>query len=189
MRRYRPFALACLCAVVIVLSSAADLSAATVCESSLPFNIDAGLLEPIALGLLHRSPTFQQQCLRIAATVVLRVRVRLTPRLAGARGETTIQRFDTGALRADVLVAVGGDYVELLAHEFEHVLEQVERVSLSDQVTDNRAWLTATGAFETARAMEVGLRARQESDLSAADAIEAERRLRRGYFFELRVRR
>jgi hypothetical protein len=176
MRRYRPFAVACLLAVVLLLPGAADLSAATVCESSLPFNIDAGSLEPVALALLHRSPTFQQQCLRIAATIVLRVRVRLTPRLAGARGETTIRRHDTGALRANVVLVFGDDYVELLAHEFEHVLEQVERVRLSEQMTANRAWLTASGAFETARALEVGARARQESELFAAEAIEAERR-------------
>jgi len=176
MRRYGPFALACLLAVMILVSGAADLSAFTVCESSLPFNIDAGLLEPVALGLLHRSPTFQQQCVRIAATIVLRVRVQVTPRLRGARGETIIQRHDSGALRAHVMLAFGEDYVELLAHEFEHVLEQVERVRLSDQMTDKRAWLTASGAFETARALEVGLRARQESELSAAEGIEAERR-------------
>jgi hypothetical protein len=175
MRCYRPLALACLVAVAILVSGVTDLSASAVCESSLPFNIDAGLLEPIALGLLHRSPTFQQQCLRIAATVVLRVRVRVTPRLAGAAGETTIQRYDTGALRADVVLVFGGDYVELLAHEFEHVLEQVDGVRLSEQMPDNRAWLTASGAFETTRALEVGLRARQESDLAAAEA-DAERR-------------
>ena len=178
MRRYVPFALACLLAVVILGGGAADLSASTVCESSLPFNIDAGVLAPVALGLLHRSPTFQQQCLRIAATIVLRVQVQVTPRLAGARGETTIRRYDSGALRAHVVLVFGDDYVELLAHEFEHVLEQVERVRLSDQMTDNRAWLTASGAFETVRALEVGVRARQESELSAAAGIEAERRAR-----------
>ena len=176
MRRCVPLAFACLLAVVILVGEPADLSAATVCESSLPFNIDAGTLEPVALALLQRSPTFQQQCRRIAATTVLRVRVWVTPRLVvGARGETIIRRYESGALRADVMLFFGGDYEELLAHEFEHVLEQVERVRLSDQAADNRAWLTASGAFETARALAVGLRARQESDLSAAAGIEAER--------------
>lgn len=176
MRPHRSFAVTCLLAAVVLLSNAATLSASTICESSLPFNIDAGSLEPIAIALLHRSPTFQQQCLRIAATVVLRVRVRVTAVLHRGRGETTIRRYDTGALRADVLLAFGEDYVELLAHEFEHVLEQVDAVSLPREVSEGRAWTTATGAFETLRAFAVGVRARQESDALAAEAVEASRR-------------
>src|SRR6187549_1443759 len=43
------------------------------CESSLPSNIDAGMLQSQVLGLLQRSPTFQEQCRRIAAVRVLRV--------------------------------------------------------------------------------------------------------------------
>ena len=134
MRRYRSFAATSLIAVLILLSIAGSVSASTICESTLPFNIDAGSLEPIALALLHRSPTFQQQCHRIARTVVLRVRVRIMRGLPGGRGETTIQRYDTGALRADIVLLFGQDYVELLAHEFEHVLEQVDQVSLRAQV-------------------------------------------------------
>src|SRR5215213_9685370 len=102
MRRTRSFAVTLLAAAVLL--TAGNLSAATVCESSLPFNINAGVLEPIAIALLHRSPTFQQQCLRIAATVVLRVRVRVTRLVHSGRGETTITRYDTGALRADVVL-------------------------------------------------------------------------------------
>ena len=182
MRRYRPFAVALLLAAGMPFNAAADPSASSVCRSSLPFNLDAGSLEPVAVALLHRSPTFQQQCLRIAATIALRVRVRVTPRLWGARGETTIRRYETGALRADALLAFGGDYVELLAHELEHVLEQVERVRLPEQLIDNRAWLTASGAIETARAVDVGARVQQESELSIAEAIEAERRRPRNPF-------
>jgi hypothetical protein len=177
MRRYRPFAATSLLAVLVLLSIAGSVSASTICESALPFNIDAGSLEPVAIALLHRSPTFQQQCLRIARTVVLRVRVRITPRLQGGRGETTIQRYDTGALRAEIVLLFGQDYVELLAHEFEHVLEQVDQVSLPHEVTARRAWVTGTGAFETIRAWEIGVRTRQEVDALTAEAIEAGRRV------------
>jgi hypothetical protein len=177
MRRYRSFAVTSLFAVLVLLSIAASVSASTICESALPFNIDAGSLQPIAVALLHRSPTFQQQCMRIARTVVLRVRVRITPRLRGGRGETTIQRFDTGALRAEVLLLFGQDYVELLAHEFEHVLEQVEQVSLPHEVAAKRAWLTGTGAFETVRAWQIGVRTRQEVDALTVEAVEGSQRL------------
>lgn len=177
MRRYRSFAVTSLFAVLVLLSIAGSVSASTICESVLPFNIDAGSLEPIAVALLHRSPTFQQQCLRIARTVVLRVRVRITPRLRGGLGETTIQRFDTGALRAEIVLLFGQDYVELLAHEFEHVLEQVDQVNLPHEVTARRAWITGTGAFETVRARDTGVRTRQEVDALAAEAVEGSQRV------------
>lgn len=177
MCRYRAFAVTSLLAVLVLPGGVSDLSASTICESSLPFNVDAGLLEPVAVALLQRSPTFQQQCLRIAATAVLRVRVRIAKDLQGGRAETTIRHHDTGALRADVVLLFGEDYVELLAHEFEHVLEQVDRVSLAHEVSAKRAWVTPTGAFETLRAWEIGMRARQESDALTAEAIEAAGRM------------
>ena len=176
MRCCRSFVVPVLLVFVVLLTAPAIVSARTLCESSLPFNIDAGILEPIAIGLLQQSPTFKQQCLRIATTIVLRVEVRIVPTLAGGRGQTTIQRHDTGALRAQVLVAFGEDYVELLAHEFEHVLEQVDEVRLIEQLSSRQAWITPTGAYETRRATEVGARARQECDLLAAEAIKASRR-------------
>jgi hypothetical protein len=175
MRRCGPFAVPFLLVVIALLGAPVNLSAQTICASSLPFNIDAGTLEPIALALLQQSPTFKQQCLRIATTIVLRVQVRITRSLQGSRGQTTIQRYDTGALRAEVVLAFGEDYVELLAHEFEHVLEQVDQVRLTQQLDGRLAWITGTGAFETRRAIDIGARARHECEL-AAEAIEAGRR-------------
>lgn len=175
MRRVRSFAGPFVLAAVVLLGAPARSSAATVCESSLPFNIDAGTLEPLAIALLQQSQTFRQQCQRIAATVALRVRVRVV-RPMHSRGETTIRRYETGALRAEILLSFGEDYVELLAHEFEHVLEQVDQVRLAAQVSTGEAWVTPSGAFETARALDAGSRARHECDVLAAEAIEANRR-------------
>ena len=172
----RSFVVPVLLVFVALMTAPAIVSAQTLCESSLPFNIDAGMLEPMAVGLLQLSPTFKQQCLRIATTIVLRVEVRIVPALGGGRGQTTIQRYDTGALRAQVLLAFGEDYIELLAHEFEHVLEQVDQVRLTEQLSTREAWITPTGAFETQRATEVGARAKQECELLAAEAIKASRR-------------
>jgi hypothetical protein len=176
MRRVRWFGVL-LSVAVVLLGAPEKSSAAAVCESSLPSNIDAGILEPIAIALLQQSPTFQQQCQHIAATIVLRVQVRIAPaRHVVGRAQTTIRRYETGALRADVSVEFGSDYVELLAHEFEHVLEQVEQVSLVQQVSIGQAWITAEGSFESRRAIDVGVRARHECELLALEAIEASRR-------------
>ena len=175
MRRRCLFVVSCLFVVLAALYLPEGVSASTICASSLPFNVDAGTLQSVAIGLLQRSPTFRKQCERIERAVVLRVSIRLVPATASGRAQTTITRYDTGALRAEVLIRFGEDYYELLAHELEHVLEQVDGVALREMPPD-RVWLTDNGAFETRRAFEAGLRARQECDELAAEAVQANRR-------------
>ena len=143
---------------------AAGLTSAT-CESSLPSNIDAGMLQPIVIELLQRSATFRQQCRRMAVTQVLRVRLHVSTTVdPGARAQTVINHYEAGAIRAEMTVRFAEDYQELLAHEFEHILEQVEGVDLRAEAASGRAWRTRSGAFETRRAFDAGVRARQEVD-------------------------
>ena len=176
MRRRCLFAVLCVFVALAAQYVPEGVSASTICVSSLPFNVDAGMLQPVAIGLLQRSPTFQKQCERIASAVVLRVSIRVVLSTPSGRAQTTITRYDTGALRAEVLIRFGEDYYELLAHELEHVLEQVDGVVLSDEISANRAWVTDSGAFETRRAFAAGMRVRQECDELAAEAIQANRR-------------
>jgi hypothetical protein len=153
---------------------AARMASAT-CESSLPSNIDAGMLQPTVIELLQRSATFRQQCRRVASAQVLRVTVRVSRYVeVGARGETVINRYEAGALRAEVTLGFGEDYQELLAHEFEHILEQVDGVDLRAEMASGRAWRTRSGAFETRRAFDAGVHARQEVDEVAAEAAHAD---------------
>src|SRR6266446_3319000 len=75
----------------------------TRCESSLPSNIDAGMLQPTAIELLQRSATFQQQCRRVASVQVLRVTLHVSKAVdVGARGQTVINKYEAGAIRAEV---------------------------------------------------------------------------------------
>ncbi len=164
MRRRRVSVVTCLIVVLGSLFVARQVSASPICESSLPFNIDAGILEPDLIELLQGSPTFRQQCARIAATRVLRVTVRIsTTIIAGGRAQTIIHRYEAGGIRAQVTLGFAEDYVELLAHEFEHVLEQVDGVRLDAEVAARRAWLTPSGAFETRRASGSGPCGRPEA--------------------------
>src|SRR5258705_1611635 len=127
MRRRRMSLVTCLIVVFASLLIARQVSASPICESSLPFNIDAGKLEPYLIELLQRSETFHLQCVRIAATRVLRVTVRVgLPVGAGGRAQTIIHRYEAGGLRAEVTLGFAEDYFELLAHEFDHILEQVD---------------------------------------------------------------
>ena len=86
-----------------------------------------------------------------------------------ALAQTVINRYDAGAIRADVTLRFGEDYQLLLAHEFEHVLEQFDGVVLREEAASGRAWRTLSGAWETRRAFNAGVRARQEVDAHPFD--------------------
>ena len=77
--------------------------------------------------------------LRIAATKVLRVTLHIGPVTNPlARAETIINRYEAGGIRAEVTLRFAEDYLELLAHEFEHIIEQIDGVSLRDEAFQGR---------------------------------------------------
>jgi hypothetical protein len=148
----------------------------TACDTSLPANIAAAAMQPQILALAQRSASFRQQCQRIGRTRVLRITVQLTSTIEGrARGQTVIHRYEAGGLRAEVFLQFGADYAELLAHEFEHILEQVDGVVLSDEIGSGRAWRTESGAYETRRAISAGVRVRGEVDALETADVDAKK--------------
>jgi hypothetical protein len=150
--------------------------ASATCESSLPSNIDAGMLQPYVIELLQRSATFRQQCKRVEASPVLRVTLHVGREVEfGARAQTIISRYEAGAIRAEATLRFSEDYIELLAHEFEHILEQLDGIDLRAEVASGRAWRTPSGAFETRRAFSAGVHARQEVDELSAEAGHVDR--------------
>jgi hypothetical protein len=129
--------------------------------SSMPRNIEvARTLRPVFAQALEQSPTIQRQCQRIAAAPHVRVTIRLQigRLLAGARAEATISRFELGAVFAEIRLPVCVNPIEMLAHELEHVLEQMEGISLSRLAEDRRNGVSrlSDGAFETRRAEAAG---------------------------------
>jgi hypothetical protein len=162
-------------AAIVPLLVASHLSVSPVCEFSQPSNIRTGLLQQEFLELLQRSATFRRQCARIAAIRALRVTLHVGSALdERARAQTTINRYEAGGIRADVTLRFAEDYLELLAHEFEHIIEQIDRVSLGDEVKKGRGWITPSGAFETRRAFDAGMRAREEFETLAPDAVQVD---------------
>src|SRR5258708_24726652 len=110
MRRRRVSVVTCLIIVLGSLFVARQVSASPICESSLPFNIDAGFLEPDLIELLQGSPTFRQQCARIAATRVLRVPVPMSrPIMAAGRAQTPIHPYHACCTPAVAPPAITGD--------------------------------------------------------------------------------
>ena len=143
-------------------------------NSVFPYNDDATIAAPVVApdnvlvpeglrgavaAMLRASPTFRRQCARLGRAAGLRVVVTraLIPGWAGAR--TQIVHMAGGRVVADVLLGYSGDHVTLLAHEFEHVLEQLDGVDLAAMAarsgTGVRQVSHAAG-FETERAIAVG---------------------------------
>ena len=137
-----------------------------------PLNIQVSpVLARVFEEILAASPTFADQCERIGAAKF--VHVRVMPVMAGStatRGtaRTTMRRFSSRALLASVTIPVPlttTEYAEFFGHEFEHIIEQIDRVDL-EALTRARAGASrlSDGAYETTRARRVGLRIAGESD-------------------------
>jgi hypothetical protein len=135
----------------------------------------SGDLRPSVDTMLRKSATFRSQCRQIAREPLLYVRVRIDSEITDKpyRARSTICRLVSGAIVAAIEVAPFGDPTEWLAHEFEHLIEQLERVELTDLERQRRGvWHSTDDMFETDRAIRVGRTVRDEVRGSAR-AVQA----------------
>jgi hypothetical protein len=144
----------------------ADLSSEHV---SIPNNLQTDADYRVLLAsMLEHSPTFRRQCLRLASEPGLIVRIHPSGSFwtRGARALTHLVRDAGGGLTAEIYLTRFDDEVELIAHEIEHVIEQLDRVDLSAMAerpdTGVHRTLTAESTFETSRASQTGLRVARE---------------------------
>jgi hypothetical protein len=112
-------------------------------------------------SMLRWSGTFRRQCSRIARAPDLHVVIEqsLLPGQTGDDARTRIVRRPDGGLEATVEVGFTGDPVLLIAHEFEHILEQLDGVDLRSMATRAATGvreITISGQFETDRAIAAG---------------------------------
>jgi hypothetical protein len=132
--------------------------------AALPDNIQA----PEAVLSLMRemwraSQTFRRQVLRIAQAsqgrVVIEIRTRRSTEI---QADSIIERNGT-AWRANVGVHFDAKLVEMIAHEFEHVIEQMDDIDLARLARQGLAGVVSTGDhFETTRANAAGKRVAKE---------------------------
>jgi hypothetical protein len=125
------------------------------------------LYQPMVQEMLRRSPTFRRQYERIANAVGLTVEVGSEPPRAKAAAWTTIQRPGADVMHAIVIVSAIGRTAELIAHELEHVIEQLDGVNLKQKASIHASGVRhcACGGdetFETTRAIATGLRVARE---------------------------
>jgi len=133
-----------------------------------PSNLAAASVFQSFLDHMWRSsPTFNRQCRRLGAAQHLRVVLRLEElqRRPSFYARTVLGRRDGVLFAADVFLSPTPDAVEFIAHEVEHVLEQLDGVDLAAQVGSGNVWKREDGAFETRRATDVGRRVAREVKL------------------------
>lgn len=112
--------------------------------------------------MLRDSPTFRRQCARIGRSRELSVSVQgwLSQNHEDQPQATTIfTRGPVGQLDALVRVSTSADPIEMIAHEFEHILEQLDDVDLPVMAARHGSGVHTVagfGGFETERAISAG---------------------------------
>jgi hypothetical protein len=152
-----------LLAVVLCILS---LRSPAFAQLALPSNLHvAPMYRELIESMAEQSPTFQGQLLRVASAPDVTVHVDVVPHIIGARAMTQMTRQIDG-LTARIQLTRFDNFVELLAHEIEHVIEQIDGVNLAAGAgnSDTGIHSVASGAvmFETERAGRVGLSVAQE---------------------------
>jgi hypothetical protein len=135
-------------------------------DVTMPRNLTVtNLYQAVVEEMLRRSPTFRRQCARIARASDLTIDLRSDagPGRRRANAWTTIQRQPDGRLHAVMTITPAGAAHELIAHELEHVIEQLDGVNLSEKVLVNASGVRHcdcgdTRAYETTRAIQTGQR-------------------------------
>ena len=137
----------------LLLAAPTVHASAETCTRSMPSNIDApdDLWHHMRL-MLQRSATFRQQCRRLDVPR-LHVRIRPDAQLLDRpfRARSVIQRSESGRLTAWVAITPVGNPTQWLAHELEHIIEQLDGVRIPQlALTSSRdAWRTGADMFET----------------------------------------
>ena len=136
------------------------------------------MLKPVVSALLMKSATFRRQWDTISASRFIRVTIVLRPGMQEAdstRARTEVSHFAYGGMRARIELPNATELTELLAHELEHVLEQLEGLDLR-ALAGRRGQGVAEvqkGLYETARARAAGLQVYQEVYCETDPAVQA----------------
>jgi hypothetical protein len=123
-------------------------------------------LQPAVEAMLQQSPTFRQQYERIASApkliITARVDIKVVHRSFRARSH--IRRYDSGLIVVTMEIAPDAVNPEWIAHEFEHILEQLDGVNVAAQALQRRSgsWYSTGEMVETSRAMKAGRVVRDE---------------------------
>jgi Tol biopolymer transport system component len=135
-------------------------------SAALPSNLEVSpVFEPFLKAMWQSSRTFRRQCRRLAAETGVRAKLLVddSTGMAQTSRAWTVFNYHNGSLVSAQLY-LKPDLItpELIAHEMEHVLEQLDRVDLEAQAGNGVVWKSDKGRFETRRAIEIGQRVSRE---------------------------
>lgn len=126
---------------------------------ALPSNIKTSKdLQLLLVKIWKNSDTFRGQCEKIAAAPQAHIEIKIMPNI-GCRALSSIKKSN-GQLEITIQLAPMSPnlYVELIGHEFEHILEQLEGIDLRSLANKpkSRVYRLYNGSFETDRAVQAG---------------------------------
>jgi hypothetical protein len=127
-----------------------------------PPNLNPGIYRPLVLEMLKRSPTFRRQCWRITtASSEITVALQANPRTVVSRVRARTRITWVGHQRLATVEIFAPDLTEeLIAHELEHVIEQLDGVDLAAKADAGQSGVNRgeapEGAYETVRATRIG---------------------------------
>ena len=127
-----------------------------------PANLRGGAYQALLQTMWRHSETFRQQGARLAAppAPVVRVRGESRPSTTGVRARSEISAKHGRVTFAEIVLMSPADTIELIAHEVEHVIEQLEGVRLREHGCQGSS--TRRDAYESCRAVEAGRRVARE---------------------------
>jgi hypothetical protein len=128
-------------------------------ESRFPANlIVPDVVRPVVKSMWQRSPTFRRQCARLAGRPDVTVRIELAIGVRDGWARSYVRRSDQGLSPAvQIELRRPALYVEYVAHELEHVLEQVDGTDVARLAAQGLDGVVDLGRhYETARARWVG---------------------------------
>jgi hypothetical protein len=133
-------------------------------------------LKPILEEALRQSPTFRRQVQELRRTP--RVRMAITYGSLSIwqvlRAESTMYLHEFGAVDVDTRLYTVRDAIEVVAHELEHVCEQIEGVDVRALSHRRNSGVFTVGShFETRRAVLTGRQVAQEALGVNTDAMLA----------------
>jgi len=138
-------------------------------QPQLPTNLVAPrIIVPLLQKMWQRSISFRRQCVRLGDYPEVMVTIQLAGEVPGTTGARMRANRRRHRLMATIEVDLRkpGLFAEHLAHELEHVLEQIDGVDLPRLARRRVAGvIDEGGAYETVRAMAVGRAAAREARL------------------------
>jgi hypothetical protein len=128
-----------------------------------PPNLKSGPFRSVVESMWLYSARFRSQCQRLALAprLVVTLFMEASDMRSSVRATTEMSRKDGVPIKARIIIRRPSDSVELIAHEIEPVIEQLDGVVLAERAGARSAY-GKEDAYESPRAREAGLLAARE---------------------------